>query len=287
MPDLNLLSIPVLLLVGLGLQRVRGSKRVLETFVIFLTYPVLMLTEAMRLELRLASVSLFSLVYLSGCFLWSRLTSKGLSKAETKTVVFNSTFLNSLFLPFPLIYAFYGDLSAAVLFSLPVMVIHNTLGLLYLSTGGGRKTLKKVVGFPPLLAFLFGLVLHPLDWSGRSFEMLHGFGKLTVYLSLLLVGLYLPLSRRSLFFFSSRVTRTIFLNRMVFSPLFVLAFLPFFSDQLQRHTLLINSLMPPAITNAVLISSFGLDTESTSQSLFLPTFLSLGAVLALRALGFL
>jgi predicted permease len=287
MPDLNLLCIPVLLLVGLGLQRVRGSRRALETFVIFLPYPALMLTEAMRLEFKLASASLFSLVYLSGCFLWSWLTSRGLPEVEAKTVVFNSTFLNSLFLPFPLIYAFYGDLSAAVLFSLPVMVIHNTLGPLYLSTSGGRETLRKVASFPPLLAFLVGMLLHPLGWGGKSFELLHGFGKLTVYLSLLLVGLYLPLSRRSLFFFSNRAARRIFLNRMVFSPLFVLAFLPFFSDQLLRNTLLVNSLMPPAITNAVLISSFGLDTESTSQSLFLPTFLSLGAVFALRALGLL
>jgi hypothetical protein len=287
MPDLNLLVIPPLLLAGLGLQRVRGCRRALETFVIFFTYPALMLTEAARLEFKLASASLFSLVYLSVCFLWSRLTSSGLPTAEAKAVVFNSTFLNSIFLPFPLIYAFYGDLSAAVLFSLPVMVVHNTLGILYLSSGRGREALKKVAVFPPLLAFLAGLLLHPLGLGGESFELLHGFGKLTVYLSLLLVGLYLPLSRRSLFFLSSRAARRIFLNRMVFSPLFVLVSLPFFSDWLLRKTLIINSLMPPAITNAVLISSFGLDTESTSQSLFLPTFLSLGAVFALRALGFL
>jgi predicted permease len=74
---------------------------------------------------------------------------------------------------------------------------------------------------------------------------------------------------------------------MVFSPLFVLLFLPLFQNQLVRHTLLLNSLMPPAITNVVIISSFGLDTESTSQSLFLPTFISLVSVFCLRGLGLL
>ena len=259
----------------------------LEFFTIFLTYPALMLTEAMRIELQLASLSLFSLVYLLGCFLWSWFTSRDLPGPQAKTVVFNSTFLNSIFLPFPLINAFYGDLSAAILFSMPVMVVHNTLGLFYLSSGRKRENLKKIATFPPLLAFAVGMVLRPLSWGGASFEYLHAFGKLTVYLSLILVGLYLPLSRQSVFFFSSRVPLQIFLNRMLFSPLLVSAFLPLFQDQLVRRTLLINSLMPPAITNAVIISSFGLDVKYTSQSLFLPTFISLTTVLCLRGLGFL
>jgi predicted permease len=285
--NLNILCIPLLILAGLVLQRLPASRKVLEFLTIFLTYPALMLTEAMRLELKLALVSFFSLVYLLGCFLWSLLTSKGLPEPQAKAVVFNSTFLNSIFLPFPLINAFYGDLSAAVLFSIPVMVIHNTLGLLYLSPVKEKKSLKKIVTFPPLLAFVAGIALRPLSWSGESFEYLHGFGKLTIYLSLILVGLYLPFSLQSVFFFCNPAALRIFLNRMVFSPLFVLLFLPLFQDQLVRHTLLVNSLMPPAITNVVIISSFGLDTESTSQSLFLPTFISLVSVFCLRGLGLL
>jgi predicted permease len=139
--NFNIFCIPLLILAGLVLQRLPASRRALEFLTIFLTYPALMLTEAMRLELKLAAVSLFSLVYLLGCFLWSLLTSRGLPESEAKTVVFNSTFLNSIFLPFPLINAFYGDLSAAILFSIPVMVIHNTLGLFYLSPVKEKKSL--------------------------------------------------------------------------------------------------------------------------------------------------
>jgi len=282
--NFNFLCIPVLILAGVVLQKVHGSRKVTEFLLIFLTFPALMLTEAMRLELKLASVSLFSLVYLLACFTWSWLTSRGMPERQAKTVVFNSTFFNSMFLPFPIIQMFYGDLSPALLFSVPVMIIHNTIGLLYLSAGRAKEGLKKVITFPPLLAFLLGLILRPFAWYGKSFELLHEFGKLTVYLSLVVVGLYLPFSS-SIRFFSNRVSMRIFLNRMVFSPLFVLAFLPLFSDRLVQRTLVITSLMAPAITNVVIISSFDLDTESTSQSLFLPTFISLAVVFSLRWLG--
>ena len=65
-----------------------------------------------------------------------------------------------MFLPFPLIHAFYDDLSVALLFSLPIMIVHNTIGVFLASYWGhgevGRRILVCAVTFPPLVVFFLG-----------------------------------------------------------------------------------------------------------------------------------
>lgn len=292
---IDIALIPVLMLVGVALQWAKLGLKAshIELLILYFTFPILMFTEMLKLSLGslyLGGIVGVALVYLVLCFLASYGLSRGFSNQARGTIIFNSTFLNSMFLPFPLIYAFYGDLSVALLFSLPIIIVHNTIGIFLASYWGsgrvGKKTMLQTLTFPPLLAFFAGLLARPLLANfvfSTAFDALHTLGLLTVYLSLVLVGLSTPICRESLFVFRNRITGLITVNRMLISPLFALILIAVLNPtEIAKNTILIMSLMPPAITNLVIASKFGLDVRATSQSIFLPTLVSLGIIFALR-----
>lgn len=289
--------IPALMLLGIALGRAKIglTARHLELLIIYFTMPLLMFTAMLKADLdalSLGGVTVVSLAYLTLCFIVSYGLSSRFSGKERGTIVFNSTFFNSIFLPFPLIYAFYGDLSIAILFSLPTMIVHNTLGVFMASHWGQRKgesgALVSAITFPPLIAFLIGVLARPISVSfvtTQAFEWLYGLGLLTVYLGLIFVGLAIPLSKDSLLVFHNRVTGLTTLTRFLISPLIALILITALNlDGIVRNTILIMSLMPPAITNLIIVSRFGLDIDATSKSIFLQTFLSIGIILLLRYL---
>jgi len=293
---LNVVLIPVLMGVGIGLQWIRWLKpSYVEYALIYFTLPILLFVQGLAFEgLRIGSTMGLALIYLSLCFLVSFVDTSSLPKVERGTTIFNSTFLNSMFLPFPLIYALYGDISAAVLISIPIMIVHNTLGILlasYFGKGeGGLSMIFDALKFPPLIAFIIGVLLRPFSGpitSSPVFDPIEKLGLLTIYLSLIFVGMYLPISKNS-FKINNRSTGLTVVNRMLISPLIgVLLIWGFGLEGLLARTLLTMSVMPPAFTNMIIVARFSLDRKATSQSIFLLTFLSLALVLALRFAGIL
>ncbi len=287
--------IPALMFLGIALKKTKLGLKAshLELLIIYFTAPILMFTEMLKIELdsfSLGSIAGVSLAFLALCFSVSYGLSRKFTGRAKGTIVFNSTFFNSMFLPFPLIYAFYGDLSIALLFSLPILIVHNTLGIFLASYWGhgkvGRKVLIRAITFPPLIAFFVGALARPMFASfvlSPVFGGLSDLGLSTVYLSLIFVGLAIPLSKDSLFVFRNRVTSIITLNRLLISPALALILIAVLNPiEITKNTLLIMSLMPPAFTNLIIISRFGLNVKATSQSIFLPTLMSLGIVFALR-----
>ncbi|MEM3453458.1 MAG: AEC family transporter [Candidatus Hadarchaeum sp.] len=299
MSDLtNIVVMPSLMGLGILLGQVKSGLKPkhLEFLLINIMAPILMFAEIFKADLSgltLGNIVLLSVTYVGFCFGVSYLSSKKFNTKELGTVVINSTFFNNIFLPFPLIYAFYGDLSAALLFSLPTMILHNTVGVFLASYWGHGKFEKKVltraVTYPPLLGFLLGFLARPVIpgfVETAAFYWLHQFGLMTVYLSLIFVGMILPLSKESLLIFTNRVTGIITVNRLLISPVIALILaVIFIPTEAVRNTLLIMSLMPPAVTNLMIISRFDLDVKSTCQSLFVPTLLSVAAVFVLRGLA--
>lgn len=296
----NIALVPALMLLGITLRQANIGLNAwhLEFLIIYFTFPILMFTEILKADLSslsLGGVAGISLVYLMLCFIVSYGLSKQFTSKEKGTIVFNSTFFNSIFLPFPLIYAFYGDLSIAILFSLPIIIVHNTLGVFMASYWGHGKVQRKVlisaITFPPLLAFLIGVLARPI-LAGfvftQAFGWLYDLGLLTVYLSLIFVGLSIPLSKDSLLVFRNRVTGLITLNRFLISPIIALILIAVLNPaEIARNTILIMSFMPPAFTNLIITSRFGLDVSATSQSIFLPSFISVGIIFALKFFAFI
>lgn len=287
--------IPALMFLGIALRQAKIGLRArhVELLLIYLTVPILLFTEALKLELgsfSLGGIAGISLVYMALCFSVSYGLSRQFTSKARGTIIFNSTFFNSMFLPFPLIYAFYGDLSVALLFSIPVLIVHNTLGVFLASYWGhgkiGRKALIRAVTFPPLIGFFVGILASPIlagFVSSSAFGMLSSLGLSALYLSLIFVGLAIPLSKDSLLVFRNRVTGLITLNRLWISPIIALVLIAVLNPVgIAKNTIIIMSFMPPAFTNLIVISRFGLDVKATSQSIFLPTFLSLVVIFVLR-----
>ncbi len=287
--------IPALMFLGIALRQAKVGLRArhLELLILYFTAPILLFTEALKIELdsfSLGGIAGISLAYLTLCFAVSYGLSRQFTSKARGTIVFNSTFFNSMFLPFPLIYAFYGDLSIALLFSIPVIIVHNTIGIFLASYWGhgkvGRKALIRAVTFPPLIGFFVGVLARPMlagFVSSSAFGMLSSLGLSALYLSLIFVGLAIPLSKDSLLVFRNRVAGIITLNRLLISPIIALILIAVLNPVgIAKNTIIIMSLMPPGFTNLIIASRFGLDVKATSQSIFLPTLLSLVAVFALR-----
>jgi len=293
---INVVLIPVLMGVGVGFQRVKWLKpSYFEFALIYFTLPILLFVQGLTFEgLHVGSTMGVALLYLSLCFIVSFLDTLSLTKVERGTTIFNSTFLNSMFMPFPIIYALYGDISAAVIISIPIMVIHNSLGTMlasYFGRGkGGFSMISNAVKFPPLIAFVVGFLLRPFSGTITSFSVfnpIQNIGLLTIYLSLIFAGIYLPISKNS-FKINNRGTGLTVVNRAIISPLIMaLIIVGFGLGGLLARTLFIMSLMPPAFTNIIIVSRFSLDRKATSHSIFLLTFLSLALVLAFRSAGIL
>jgi hypothetical protein len=287
--------VPALMFLGIALKQAKIGLKAshLEFLIIYFTLPILMFTEMLKMgldRLSLGGIAGVSLVYLALCFFVSYWSCRRLPSKEKGTVVFNATFFNSMFLPFPLIYAFYGDLSVALIFSLPIAILHSTLGVFMASYWGhgkiGRQALVYATTFPPLVAFFIGVLAKPVLTgfvSSSAFSALSTIGLLTVYLSLVLVGLAIPLSKDSLLVFRNSITGRITVNRMLISPILALILVVVLNPVgIVKSTIIIMSLMPPAFTNLVITSRFGLDVKATSQSIFLPSLVSVGIVFALR-----
>jgi len=292
--------IPTLMFLGVALKQAKLGLKAshLELLIIYFTLPILMFTEILKVELNsfsLGSIAGISLAYLTLCFMVSYGLSRRFTSKIKGTIIFNSTFFNSMFLPFPLIYAFYGDLSIALLFSLPIMIVHNTLGIFLASYWGHgkveRKVLIRAITFPPLIAFLAGVLARPMFTGfvlSQVFGGLHGLGLSTVYLGMILVGLAIPLSKDSLLIFRNRIPGLITLNRLLISPVLALILIAVLNPiGIAKNTIIIMSLMPPAITNLIIALRFGLDVKATSQSIFLPSLTSLGIIFALRFFAFI
>jgi hypothetical protein len=297
---IKIAMVPALMFLGIALKQTKIGLKAshLEFLIIYFTLPILMFTEMLKMEidrLSLGGIAGVSLVYLTLCFLVSYWSCRRLPSKEKGAVVFNATFFNSMFLPFPLIYAFYGDLSVALIFSLPIAILHNTLGVFMASYWGhgkvGKQVLVYATTFPPLVAFFIGVLARPIlsgFVSSSAFNALNVLGLSTVYLSLILVGLAIPLSKDSLLVFRNRIAGLITVNRMLISPILALILVVVLNlVGTEKNTIIIMSLMPPAFTNLVITSRFGLDVKATSQSIFLPSLVSVGVVFALKAFEFI
>ena len=278
----SIILIFVCLAVGLGLQRApqfqSNAYQMLNQFVVFVSLPALALFYIPKIKIDLSLLYplgiawiTFGLSYLFFSFLGKKF---GWSNRLTGCLILTAGLGNTSFVGFPIIEALFGEegLKTAVIVDQPgTFVVMATLGIWTATVYANRKNentsiAKKVLLFPPFIAFLIALILSVLKLDFPeilqvSFERL---GNTVTPIALVSVGMQLKFDRRNkhyqflglgLFF------------KLILIPLFFLIFYVFILDGKGQvvEVSIIESAMAPMITGAILASQYGLKPKLASM----------------------
>ncbi len=207
----SLLTLVVCLFIGLGLRHVKSipenTPSTLGTLILYVPLPAVCLLSIPFLEWNASLISLTLVTwiifgvsfgffnFLGQKFQWE--------KSLIGSLILTAGFCNSAFVGFPVIEALFGKEAlkhAIFLDQSGSFLIVSSLGIwvaLTYSSGKIKKRLlvKKVIFFPPFVAFLLSLILGALGWrpSGMTKEILERLAGILTPMALISVGLQLRL----------------------------------------------------------------------------------------------
>lgn len=268
---INFVVIVVFILIGVIAKRSallpEATSNWLTQFVIFICLPSIVFVNVPKMSLQpsvlLAALTPWFGVILMGLvvvlvgriFAWS--------KAITGCLLMVSCFSNSSFFGFPMVTAFWGvqGLPYAIIYDLvgsflSLAIIGNIILAIYSGNEdfSWRKTLTRVVTFPPFIAILLAVFLTEQslpDWLQELFGII---SLMLVPATMMLVGMHMSLSISA----AIRVPLMFaLLLKLIILPLVIalaIGVLPDFltSNQLANQVTVFEAAMPPMVTASVL-----------------------------------
>ncbi len=205
----SLLTLIVCLLIGVGLKFVKtipaNTHSTLGTLILYVPLPAVCLLSLPDLQwnLSLLSLGLVAWIIFGMAFFLFRFLGKkwGWDRDLIGCLILTAGFCNSAFVGFPVIEALFGSEAlkhAIFLDQAGSFLIVSSFGIwiaLNYSAGKMRKRIlfKKILLFPPFIAFLVGLLGGSLGWraEGVTREVLERLANLLTPLALISVGLQL------------------------------------------------------------------------------------------------
>jgi predicted permease len=278
----NFIIIFVFLVLGFVLQKVKhfptNSYRLLNNIVIYLCLPALALYYIPKIKLHkqllypigVAWVSFFVAILVFS-FLGNRLKW---SRKLTGCLILTAGFGNTSFLGFPIIEALYGEagLKTAILIDQPgTFVVLTTLGVLaatLYSTGttNGLFIAKKIVLFPPFLAFLLACFMNFFQFEFQQYLqfVLLKTGSIMTPLAMLSVGLQLHFDRKSTHW---KFLRLGLAYKLLFTPALIYFLYVIILDQHSQmiQISVMEAAMAPMISSSIIASSHGLKPRLCSM----------------------
>lgn len=270
------------LLIGICIQKVNSFPKntavVLNQYILFVALPAMALHYLPKIKLSWelllpAAVAwiTFGLSFLLFSFLGKRY---GWSKKLTGCLIITSGLGNTSFVGIPVIQALYGDqgLNTLIIVDLPgTFVVLSTLGVmvatLYSSQKGPNDSiLKKMFSFPPLIAFLTGLVMVLLDTDFPE-ALSTTFKQVSATISpvaLISVGYQLKFKTYGKHF---RYLLLGLLFQLIIVPLVILVLFHYIlgKTDLATKVCIIEAAMAPMITGAIIASNYGLKPELSNM----------------------
>jgi predicted permease len=177
----------------------------LNAFILHVSLPAMILLQIHDVHLRselIFSVAMPWLLFAIGCgFFWVLGRAMRFSAATTGGLMLVGGLANTSFVGLPMIEAFYGraDLGTGILIDqLGSYLVLSTLGIVIaaLYSQGAPSTgavIRRIVGFPPLLALVVALLLMGVDYPDWFTSLLRSLGGTLTPLALVSVGLQLKL----------------------------------------------------------------------------------------------
>ncbi len=268
----NFLLISVCLLAGILIQRYKslppGSYKAVNAWVINIALPAIALKYLPKVEwdISLALPFLTPLLIWVGSYLFIRLIHNFLPMdPRTRAALYLTAGLgNTSFLGFPLSEAYYGEegLKIAILVDQGCFIVMSTLGIMSASrasSGGEIKLhaiLKKIVSFPPFLAFFLALILPPFISFDPIEPLLDILGATLVPLALFSVGLQLKLrfDRQELQFVNMAL-----IYKLILAPLMIFLIGKGLGlEGLNAQISVFEAGMAPMVTGAIIATDYNL-----------------------------
>lgn len=257
-----------------------STPHILNTFVIYLSFPALVLVQTPALlsntvidQKLLIPVSMAWLLFLMSLGFFEILGRKfGWSRATTGAVVLTAGLGNTSFVGFPLLEALYGPDAVRlgiIIDQAGSFLVLSTLGLVCATLYSGAKAtpsivFRRVFTFPPFLALVASCLLFAFNVSipetGKA--ALTKLGGTLVPLALVSVGYQLKVNRHLLKRRWMPLSAGLGYKLLLAPALLTLLYVGVFgSRDLSTQITLVEAAMAPMITAAVVASEFHLDSE--------------------------
>ncbi len=207
----NIILLFACLLLGMALGWSKrfppGAHLSLNAFILHVSLPALILLQIHSIQLRpdlLYSVAMPWLLFAMGCgFFWLLGRAMRFSAATTGGLMLAGGLANTSFVGLPMIQAFYGSggMATGILIDqLGTYLVLSTLGITiaaFYSHGSTRAgaVLRRIVGFPPLIALMLALVLMRTEYPAWVTDVLRSLGGTLTPLALVSVGMQLHLDQ--------------------------------------------------------------------------------------------
>lgn len=270
------------LFIGIFIQRINSFPKntpiVLNQYILFVALPAMAFHYLPKIrlgwELLLpASVAwiTFGLSFLLFSFLGKRY---GWSKKLTGCLIITSGLGNTSFVGIPVIQALYGDrgLDTLIIVDLPgTFVVLSTLGVMVATLYSNQKgkndsILKKMFSFPPLVAFLIGLmmVLLGMDFPESLSNTFKQISATISPIALISVGYQLKFKTYGKHF-GYLILGLVF--QLILVPLVILVLFHYLlgKTDLATKVCIIEAAMAPMITGAIIASNYGLKPELSNM----------------------
>jgi malate permease and related proteins len=278
----NIILIFVCLLLGVLLQNVKrlpaNTHKRLNYIVIYFCLPSLALYYIPKIQLDAKLLYPIAVTWISFTVAWlffSLLGNKyGWSKKLIGCLIMTAGFSNTSFLGFPIIQALYSEegLKMAILVDQPgTFVVLSTLGVfvatLYSNgSSSGVQIAKKIIFFPPFIAFLFACFMNLFHFDFHQYIQfgLQKIGSVMTPLAMLSVGLQLHFDRRSRHF---KFLGLGLFYKLILTPLIIYLLYVVILDQHSQmiQVSLMEAAMAPMISSSIIASSYGLKPRLCSM----------------------
>nr|WP_294933773.1 AEC family transporter [uncultured Flavobacterium sp.] len=278
----NILLIFICMLLGFLLKRIKDfpalSYKTLNQFVIYVSLPSIALYYIPKLEI--SSKLLFPLgiawlgFALSYLFFSTFGKLFGWSKKLTGCLIITAGLGNTSFVGFPIIEALYGErgLETAVIVDQPgSFVVVSTLAVLVATlysrgTTSSNAILRKILFFPPFIAFAVSCVLNVLniDFPEMLQSVFQRLGTTVTPIALVSVGMQLEFDSKSKHW--KFLTLGLFFKLLIMPAFFYLVYVWFLNGSgLEVQVSILEAAMAPMITGTIVASTYGLKPKLSSM----------------------
>ena len=278
----NFIIIFFFLLLGLTLQHIKGFPisiyKFLNKVVIYLCLPAIALYYIPKIDISRDILFPIGVAWIAfgGSYLIFSFLGKyfGWSRKLIGCLIITAGLGNTSFLGYPIIEALYGTegLKTAILVDQPgSFVILSTFAILVAAVyskgkPNGREIIKKIVFFPPFIAFLVACLLNFLSYDFHDFVQFIFKNTATVMtpLAMLSVGLQLQFDSKSKHW---KFLGLGLLYKLIVTPAFIYLLYVVILRQHSKaiEVAVMQSAMAPMITASILATSYGLKPKLSSM----------------------